>query len=435
MDPELNIPKLADHLFRRESGKMVAVLGKIFGIEWLETAEDTVQQTFADAISIWTLKGIPDNPSAWLYRVAKNKAIDLIRKNKHTLKYDFADDEKILLNSEYTLSTVMENYWKEDLIRDDMLRMMFAACHPGISPESQIALILKTICGFSTGEIARALLCSEETISKRLYRAREFLRENKVRLVIPSVTELKSRVSAVLNTIYLLFNEGYNATKAPQLIRLDLMAEAMMLGKLLTENRHSQIPEAYALMALMCFHAARSESRLTREGEIILLPDQDRTKWDHALIELGNCYLSQSAFGNEMSPYHIEAAIAFEHCRASDFSATDWVRILELYGWLNNLSPSPITELNRVVAIMQVQGPANALEAMNQIIDKTKLDNFYLYHGLLGEIHARLSQPVKALVHLEKALKMTASEPERKILKHKINALMNPGVKVEVVKS
>jgi len=420
-----NIYQLTDHLFRQDSGRMVSVLTKIFGLENLETAEDVVQQTFLAAIDSWTLKGIPDSPSDWLFLVARNKAIDIIRKNKHSVSYDFSDSERVLLTSEYTLATSMENLWKEELIKDDMLRMMFASCQPGISPENQITLILKTLCGFSTAEIAKTLLTSEDTISKRLYRTKEFFREHKVKLEIPSVAELKNRTNAVLNSIYLLFNEGYNSFESEQLIRKDLITEALTLCKLLIDNNHTQLPEVFALMALMCFHAARSESRLTEEGDIVLLHYQDRSKWDYDMIELGNCYMSRAAFGNEISPYHLEAAIAFEHCAASNFDKTNWKRILELYEWLCKLSPSPISELNKAVVIMQVEGPEKALESLQQIPDGKKLKKFYLYYSLLGEIHARLKHPDKAKKYFETAIQNTQSEIERKILKEKITCLAN----------
>lgn len=425
MNTSYNINKLTDHLFRHDSGKMVSVLTKIFGTENLETAEDVVQQTFIDAISIWKLKGIPDNPSAWLFRVAKNKAIDIIRRNKHSLQYDFSDNERKLLTSEYTLATTMETLWKDEIVKDDLLRMMFACCHPEISEENQITLILKTLCGFSTAEIAKSFLTSEDTVSKRLYRTKEFFREKKIKLAIPSTEELKSRTDAVLNSIYLLFNEGYNSTNAEQLIREDLIDEAMMLCKLLTENQHTQLPEVFALMALMCFHAARSESRLTSEGEIILLPYQDRSKWNFDLIFLGSEYLNKAAFGNELSTYHIEAAIAFEHCKAESFSKTNWQKILELYELLCRISSSPVTELNKAVAVMEVHGAAEALASLENISDKKKMETFYLYHSLLGEIHSRLHHSVEAKKYFENAARLTQSDAEKKILKEKIISLLN----------
>jgi RNA polymerase sigma-70 factor (ECF subfamily) len=363
---------------------MVSILTRVFGTEHLELAEDVVQQTFLHAIHVWKLKGTPDNPSAWLFRVAKNKAIDSIRRNKYAVQFDFSDGEKQLLNSEYTMAPAMDNLWKEELIKDDLLKMMFACCHPGITEENQITLILKTLCGFSTSEIAKAFLTTEDTISKRLYRTKGFFRENKVELVIPPDNALKQRVRAVLNTVYLLFNEGYNSTQAEQLIREDLMEEAMMLCRILTENKYTRLPEAYALMALMCFHSARSESRITTEGEIILLPQQDRSKWDARLIALGNAYMNEAAFGEEVSPYHIEAAIAYEHCAAKSFEQTNWKRILELYEWLCQAAYSPIAALNKAVAVWQVYGPQQALESLNTLAPEKSIQSYYLYHCLLG---------------------------------------------------
>jgi RNA polymerase sigma factor (sigma-70 family) len=418
-----NIDKLTDHLFRHEAGKMVSVLTRIFGTENLETAEDVVQETLLQAMQVWKLKGLPDNPAAWLYRVAKNKAIDIIRRNKFSVQYDFSDSEHQLLTSEYTLGATMENFWKEELVKDDQLRMMFACCHPGISEENQITLILKTLCGFSTTEIARTFLTSEDTVTKRLYRTKEFFRQHRIKLEIPSVDELKSRTLAVLNSVYLLFNEGYNSTHSEDLIRQDLLDEALLLGKLLTENHHTQLPEVYALMALMYFHAARTNSRLSPEGEIILLPNQDRQKWDQDLIAAGNHFMNKAAFGEKISTYHLEAAIAFEHCSAGTFAETNWQRILFYYNWLCNLSPSPITELNKAVAIMQVSGPMEALEALNNIPDRKKLESFYLYHSFEGEMKAKMNQLPEAKQAFETALKLTRSDAEQKMLKEKIKAL------------
>ena len=425
MSDSLTIHKLTDHLFRHESGKMVSVLTKIFGIENLETAEDVVQQTFIDAMQVWKFKGVPDNPSAWLFRVAKNKAIDVIRRNKHSVKYDFNDNEKVLLKSEYTLAPAMETFWKEELITDDMLRMMFACCHSEISKENQITLILKTLCGFSTSEIAKTFLTSEDTVSKRLYRTKEFFRQQKIKLEIPSEIELQNRTNAVLDAIYLLFNEGYNSTHSEELIRKDLIAEAMLLCKLLTENKNTQLPQTFALMALMCFHSSRSESRLTTTGEIILLPNQDRSKWNLALITEGNRYMNIAAFGNEISTYHLEAAIAFEHCTAENFDKTNWKRILELYEWLSKISPSPVTEMNKAVVILQVHGANEALKSLNKIKERKKLETFYLYHSLLGEINSRLNNINEAKKDFETAIRLTQSSTEKKMMREKIAILQS----------
>lgn len=404
---------------------MVSVLTKIFGTENLETAEDVIQQTFIDAINVWKLKGIPDNPSAWLFRVAKNKAIDIIRKNKHSVQYNFNDSERALLKSEYTLAVTMESFWKEELINDDMLRMMYACCHPEISDENQITLILKTLCGFSTAEIAKTFLTSEDTVSKRLYRTKEFFRNRKVKLEIPSANEIKNRTNAVLNSIYLLFNEGYNSTHSEELIRKDLIDEAMLLCKLLCDNIQTQLPETYALMALMCFHSSRSNSRLTATGEIILLPHQDRTQWNFNLIEEGNEYMNKAAFGESISSYHLEAAIAFEHCTAESFEQTNWKRILNYYEMLCKISNSPITEMNKAVAVLQVHGAIVAMQCLNNISDRKKLESFYLYHSLLGELNLRLNKLEEAKTNFETAINLTQSTTEKKILKEKIIKSLN----------
>lgn len=422
MSDSLQIESTVNHLFRHQSGKMVAVLTRIFGTHNLEIAEDVVQETLISALEQWKIKGLPQNPEAWLFIVAKNKALNLIKKQRNQVL--FGDDEtKLLLNSGYTVETTFNQLADDALIKDDQLRMMFACCHPEISEENQITLILKTLCGFSTAEIAKAFLTSEDTISKRLYRTKEFFRENKIEFVIPNVEEIKSRTGAVLNAIYLLFNEGYNSTHSEDLIRKDLLEEAVIICKLLTENDHTQLPEVNALMALMCFHAARSDSRLSREGEIILLPEQDRTKWNLALIEEGSKYFNIAASGEAVSSYHLEAAIAFEHCTAGSFETTNWKLILTYYELLCEIAPSPISELNKAVAILQAHGPTKALNELNAIKDKNKLASYYLYYSLLGEIYARQYKLKEAQEQFEKALNLTRSEPEKRILTNKIKNL------------
>jgi len=420
-----DIDLAAEKLYRQEAGKMVSVLTRIFGAANLEMAEDVVQQTFIDAIRVWKEQGLPANPPGWLFRVAKNKAIDVIRRNKHSVQFDFNDSERKLLTSEYTLEATMENFWKEEDLKDDLLRMMFVCCHPGISQVNQVTLILKTLCGFSTAEIAKAFLIPEDTISKRLYRTKEYLREQKTPFVIPSGSELKMRTRAVLNSVYLLFNEGYNSTNEHHLIRKDLIHEAMMLCRLLTENSFTQLPETNALMALMYFHAARIESRLSMEGEIILLPFQDRTKWNQDMITMGNEFMNKAATGNEISTYHLEAAIAHEHATAESFDATNWQQILEYYSILIDLSPSPVIELNRAVAVLHTLGPEAALKALENIRDHTKLKNFYLYYSLMGEIYARLNQAKKSEECFRMAIELTPSQTEKKLLLGKISAICN----------
>jgi RNA polymerase sigma factor (sigma-70 family) len=417
-----NINQLADHLFQHESGKMVAVLVKIFGTENLQVAEDVVQDTILRAMEIWKLKGLPDNPPAWLYRVARNKAIDIVRRNKFSLQYDFNDNERVLLRSEYTLSVAMDNLWREDHIQDDLLRMMYACCHPEISAESQITLILKTLCGFSTAEVARSFLAAEDTISKRLYRTREFFREKKLRPEFPPVQEIERRTEAVLRAIYLIFNEGYNTTNTDTHIRKDLIAQAIYLCNLLCTNHHTRSPEVNAAMALMIFHAARIDSRIGDEGDIILLSHQDRSKWDRKLIEKGSEYLGMAAEGETMSSYHIEAAIAYEHCIASRFEDTNWQRILAYYNWLSAINPSAVVLLNRLTVIYKISGAGAALKEIENTSNRAEWDKNYLYHSLLGEIYS-ISDKRLAQRCYEQAISLTQSAAERKLLQKKIELL------------
>jgi RNA polymerase sigma factor (sigma-70 family) len=414
-----NINKLTDRLFRHQSGKMISVLVRIFGTENFEAAEDVVQNTFMEALNVWKFKGIPENPEAWLFKVAKNKAIDFVRRNKFSMHYDFNDPDRALLKSEYTLTTVMDQLLDEEIVKDDSLRMMYACCHPEINEESQLTLILKTVCGFSTIEIARAFLTNEETITKRLYRTKEFFRARKIKPEIPSVESIKQRTASVLNAIYLLFNEGYNSTQDSEFIRNDLILEALALAKLLTENKHTNLPETFALVALICFHSARSDSRTNSSGEIILLADQDRSQWNQELINLGNDYMNRAATGDSISTYHLEAAIAYEHCIANDFSSTNWKRILELYDWLIKLAPSPVKELNKSAVILQLHGPLESLKYLEAISSKEKLENYYLFNSLLGEINLLLNRFEVADNYFSKAIQMTRSEAEKKLLNEK----------------
>ncbi len=422
MPNSIKIESTVDHLFRHQSGKMVAVLTRIFGTHNLELAEDVVQETLIAALEQWKIKGIPNDPESWLFIVAKNKALNLIKKQRGQIL--FGDNETtLLLRSGYTIETTFNQLANEELIKDDQLRMMFACCHPGISEENQVTLILKTLCGFSTAEISKAFLTTEDTISKRLYRSKEFFRENKIQFIIPSIDDIKNRTGAVLNAIYLVFNEGYNSTHSEDLIRKDLIEEAVTLCKLLTENNHTNLPEVNALLALMCFHASRSDSRLSSEGEIILLPKQDRDKWNKALIEEGIKYFDRSASGEAISSYHLEAAIAFEHCTAENFEKTNWKIILQYYEMLCQILPGPITELNKVIATLQVHGANKALKELNSIKEKNKLESYYLYYSLLGEIHLKLNDGELAKKEFETALHLTLSEPEKRMIMNKIKNL------------
>ena len=424
MPDSKQIESTVNHLFRHQSGKMVAVLSRIFGAHNIELAEDVVQDTLLSALEQWKLKGIPEQPENWLFIVAKNKALNLIKKQRSTIL--FGDNTtQLLFQSGYTLETTFNQLTDENLIKDDQLRMMFACCHPDISEENQITLILKTLCGFSTTEIAKAFVTTEDTISKRLYRTKEFFRQNNIKLEIPTAEEIPKRINTVLNTIYLLFNEGYNSTDSNTLIRQDIIEESAILCKLLTQNKQTQLPEVFALMALICFLSSRNNSRLTTEGEIILLQKQDRKTWNIPLIEEGSDFLSKAAFGNSISVYHLQAAIAHEHCIAENFESTNWKNILFYYKWLCNIAPSPITELNKVIASMQVNGPEIALKEIKEIKDEKKLNSYYLYHSLLGEIYLQLKDVTKSKRHFETAITLTKSDTEQKLLRNKLNTIQH----------
>lgn len=420
--PVAHTNQFADQLFRREAGKLVAIITRIMGMENLELAEDVIQDTFLTAIKVWPLKGVPGNPSAWLMQVAKNKAIDVIRKNKFSRQVDFSDPEKQLLQSEYTLVTQLDKLWKEDEVEDDLLRMMFACCNEKISPESQITLMLKTLCGFSTTEIAKAFMVSEDTISKRLYRARQLFREEKIRPEFPRPDQLQDKTGSVLKAIYLIFNEGYNSTDADELIRKDLLGQAMYLCKTLCDNRHTRLPEVFAAMALMCFHASRIDSRISSEGEIILLSQQDRSKWNRELIDEGNGYMNRAAFGDTVSAYHIEAAIAYEHCMTPSFESTNWQRILAYYDILYRVCPAAIVALNRLMVVYKIKGPAITLEELNNSPYCEEWEKHYLYFSLLGEIWSH-SDTAKATGYYQQAIALTKSEAEKKLLRKKIEEL------------
>jgi RNA polymerase sigma factor (sigma-70 family) len=423
LENKAKIDYAVNHLFRQESGKMVSVLVKIFGAENYEMAEDVVQDALLSALETWKFRGMPDNPRAWLYRVAKNKAIDIIRRNKYNPILDFSDPARKLLASEYTLTTTMDNYWKDDNIKDDFLGMMYACCIPELSEENQITFMLKALCGFSTKEIAKSFLTSEDAISKRLYRTKQHFRENKVKLEIPSHQEVKSRTKAVLNTIYLLFNEGYNATHAENLIREDLISQAMLLCKSLIENEKTRLPETYALMALMCFHSSRNPGRLTSIGDIIPLSKQDRSLWNWEWIHLGNEYLNKAAYGESLTYFHLEAAISFEHCIAKDYMSTSWRAILGYYDAMLKIHYDPVVFLNRSIALMEAAGPQEALNSLNKLKNNRQIMGYYLYHAVLGELFSRLGQRKEAFSSYQKARNLTLSRHEKRFLTDKLSLM------------
>ncbi|MEO5582608.1 MAG: sigma-70 family RNA polymerase sigma factor [Saprospiraceae bacterium] len=415
------INQITDDLFRRESGKITSVLISIFGIKQLELAEDIVQDSFVSAIKNWRLNGMPDKPAAWLMQVAKNKAIDHLRRNRRQIDLDISDHEKTLIQSGYTFEPVFNHIWEQIKIEDEMLQMMFACCHESISVENQITLMLKTLCGFSTLEISRALITPEDTISKRLYRTKEFFRANHIKPEITS-TFYESKLDSVLKAVYLLFNEGYLSTHSDQSIREDLIHQAIYLGSILCDHPKTKTAKVYAAMSLMCFHAARLNSRLDTSGDIILLAQQDRSLWDQTLIARAMMYLDQSATGDQITSYHLEAAIAYEHCIAPTYEQTNWEKILQFYDWLESIHPNPIVSLNRMVALSKCHTLSSTLETLKQSSFLSLWQAQPVYHALLGDLYANNNTP-QAWEHYRKASELTHSIAEKKLMQKKIDGL------------
>jgi RNA polymerase sigma-70 factor (ECF subfamily) len=415
------VTQVVEHFFRHESGKMISTLTRIFGIEHLNRAEDVVQETLAKALQTWPYYGIPKNPSAWITQVAKNLALDLLRR------------DRVFRNKENEITHLMEQVSAdsgtapsdsvENGITDDRLRMMFTCCHPLIAQEMEVALALKTLCGFSPAEIARAFLTSEAAIAKRLTRAKQRIREARIAFEIPVGEELTRRLDGVLQTLYLLFNEGYKASGGEHLIRAELCHEAICLTTLLAEHPAGDQPRSHALLALMLLNGARLPARLDAEGNILRLEEQNRSQWDQAMIARGLYHLMQSTAGDEVSEYHLQAGIAACHCAALDYESTDWPRILSLYDRLNELDDSPVVALNRAVAVAHVHGPRAGIEAVEAIHDRQQLNCYYLLYAVLGEFEADLDHRQAAMKHFCKALELATMKSEQIFLTKKIHEL------------
>lgn len=402
--------KLIPHLFRTEFRKITAVLTRFLGIEHLELAEDLVSETFVLALETWPHHGLPENPSAWLYTVAKNKA-------KNQLKRQQLFQGKIIpdLMNESDLSQDPELDLSPQNITDSQLQMLFAICHPAIPVEAQIGLALRTLCGFGIDEIATAFLSSKETINKRLFRAREKLRQEKVAIEIPGATAIQERLASVLTTLYLLFSEGYYSESQDSVLRKDFCLEAMRLTYSLMEYAPTNQPQVNALMALMCFQASRFEARTNEKGEMLLYHEQDESQWDDELIASGAFFLKQAAQGDVLSKYHLEAQIAYWHTIKQD-SPEKWQQILQLYNHLLVLEYSPIVALNRTYALAKVKGNAVAiLEA-----EKLKLENNHFYYTLLGELYLSID-PTKAKAQFEKALAIAKTQTDKQTIQKKID--------------
>ncbi len=404
--------QLIPHLFRTEFSKITSVLCKLFGIEHIEIAEDIASDTFLSAVETWSYKGLPPNPVAWLYAVAKNKA-------KNQLHHNAIFTQKIAPQLKKT-SAIMEEDdidLSEKNITDSQLQMLFALCHPSIPVEAQIGLSLRILCGFGIDEIANAFLTNKETINKRLFRAKEKLRTENVQVEFPPSSEITKRLQTVLTTLYLLFNEGYFSESSDNVLREDLCLEAMRLNYLLIENEQTNLPEVNALFALMCFHASRFAARKNENGEIILYEDQDENLWNKELIEKGIFFMKQSSRGDIISKYHLEAGIAYWHTFKAD-TKEKWESILQLYNRLLQLQYSPVAALNRTYAFSKVYGKENAIVEA----EKLQLNNNHYYHTLLGVLYADVDVE-KAKNNFELAYALAKTQADKQTIKKKLDAL------------
>lgn len=412
------ISQAVEHLFRHESAKMVATLTRIFGIEHFQLAEDVVQEALARALQTWPFYGVPQNPAAWIMRASRNLALDVVRRQKN-----FRDKEaEIIRVMDRDISPPDEVVFSEEEIADDRLRMMFVCCHPAVPADAQVALALKTLCGFGITEIASAFLTTEAAIAKRLTRAKQKIAEAKIPFEIPTGAEQARRLDGVLQSLYLLFNEGYKASAGDKLIREDICEEAIRLADLLARHPAGNTPKTHALLALMLLNAARTPARVDDEGNLLRLRDQDRAKWNTQMIARGMFHLAQSSAGGEISEYHLQAGIAACHCAAKDYASTDWEKILLLYDRMLAFDDSPVVALNRAVALAEARGPLAGIDAVNAIPDLKALESYYLFHAVMGDFELQLNHLPIAAAHFQRALELAEMPPEKKFLEKRLQS-------------
>lgn len=397
----MSAPELPEHWFRRELGRLVSILSRRFGVHRMELCEDAAQTALLRATQAWA-SSLPEDPGAWLYRVAHNYVLDELRRGKRDERY---------------LAEVTTEYAEQE-VQDDVLRLLFVCADPAIPPESQLVLALKTLCGFSTEEIALRLFQSEEAIHKRLQRARDRLRE---RAEVSSLTP--ERVPSVLHMLYLLFNEGYSSAQPDRVIRRELCDEALRLALMLREEPAGALPETDALVALMCFHAARFDARVDGMGGLLLLEEQDPARWDRELVQRGLFHLGRSARGETVSRYHAEAGVAAEHCLAPSYAETNWAEIVRLYELLERIAPSPLNVLNRAIALAEWKGPDAGLAALAAIEPPSWLLGYYLWDATLGELYRRRGDRDRAFAHTTRALAAAPTNPERALLERRLRGI------------
>jgi RNA polymerase sigma-70 factor (ECF subfamily) len=412
VDRTNDVRELVEHLFRHHAGQMLATLGRILGPEHIDLAEEAVQDAMVQALRQWPFRGIPDNPGGWLAHVAGNRALDVLRRRSAF--------RRKLPEIEQQLRTVVAGKQDEtppnDTVADDQLAMMFACCHPAIPPDAQVALTLNIVGGFSAAEVARAFLASESTVAQRLVRSKRRIRDEPIPLSIPLEDELPRRLDSVLRVIYLLFNEGYTAHQGEELVRFDLCNEAIRLGGLLLRRPSTSLPKVHALLSLMLLQGSRLAARQSSEGDLLLLLEQDRSLWDQQALTLGIRHLDQACAGDELTEYHIQAAIAAKHAVAPSYDDTDWPGMLALYDQLMEVAPSPVVALNRAVAEAMVHGPEIGLKAVDAIAWDESLTHYYLFAATRADFLLQLGRRAEAARHYCEAMEFPCTAPERRFL-------------------
>lgn len=408
----------SDHLFRHEAGRMVAALTRVFGLQNLELAEDVVQDAFCRALEVWKLRGIPENPSAWLMKTAKNRALDVLRRERTART--FAPEYGRLLQTEWTLANAVHEVFELTDVRDDRLRMIFSCCHRDVPETAQVMLVLALVGGFGVREIAAAFVSSHAAVEKRLTRAKATLKTSGVLFDIADAGDFAQRLPVVQRALYLIFSEGYHSASAREVVRADLCQEAIRLTHLLAKHPLAAEPSTHALLALMYLNAARLPARLGPSGNLMSLVDQDRSRWNRGMIDEGIAWLERSATGPEMSRFHAEAAIASVHARAQSIERTDWDRIVGLYDMLMRIAPSPIVALNRAIAVAQRDGPACGLAAIDAIDDQDRLAEYPFYHAARGELELRRGNEAAARTHFDAAIGVARNPEERQYYESRI---------------
>jgi RNA polymerase sigma-70 factor (ECF subfamily) len=419
-DASTGTPALVDHLFRRHYARMVAGLTRVFGPAHLDLVEDVVQDALCKALNLWPYEGVPENPGAWLVHVARRGALDALRRNAMARRKE-DDLARWAATQALQRDDASSREPHEPLeIRDDRLRMIFTCCHPALAPEARVALTLKTSCGFGVGEIARAFLTTDTAIAQRLVRAKRRIQEDAIPFDVPGMTELPARLDAVLEVAYLVFNEGYTAGRGADLVRTDLVHEAVRLCELLLESEATRLPRVHALLALMLLQGARLPARTDDVGEMLTLARQDRSLWDAGWMRAGFHHFERSIAGHELSAYHVQAAIACCHASARTYADTDWGAILAHYDDLQRIAPSPIVSLNRAVAVAKVHGIEAALAELDRLSRDASLKQYFLLPATRGRFLWARGDREAAAQELARAIELGGSDPEREFLRRSL---------------